>query len=116
VPGVDGYYNSYIGLPTFPADQVLNEWTENLRSLHELPWRKGSGNRMVDTEPPGYPYGSIQWIDLIGTRFAWERVDGYSTQSAKNHRSTYLSKKKLYVDREWPNNFDSEGFREAREI
>jgi hypothetical protein len=26
VQGVDGYYNSYIGLPTFPADEVLNEY------------------------------------------------------------------------------------------
>jgi hypothetical protein len=115
VQGVNGYYNSYIGFPTSPADQVLNEWTENLRALHELPWGKGSGNRMVDTEPPGYPYGWNQWIDLIGTGFAWEKVNSYSTQSAKNHRNTYLSKKKLYVDYGWPDNFDSEGFRAARD-
>jgi hypothetical protein len=70
---------------------------------------------MVDTEPPGYPYGWNQWIDLIGTGFAWEKVNSYSTQSAKNHRNTYLSKKKLYVDHGWPDNFDGEGFREARD-
>jgi hypothetical protein len=70
---------------------------------------------MVDTEPPGSPYDSIQWIDLIGTRFAWERVDRYSKQLAKNRRCTYLSKK-LYTDHGWPDNFDSEGFREAGEI
>jgi hypothetical protein len=55
-------------------------------------------------------------MDLIGARFAWERVDRYLTQSVKNYRSTYLSKKKLYVDPGWPDIFDNEGFREAWEI
>ena len=40
--GVNGYYNSYIGFPASPADQVLNEWTESLRALRELPWKEGS--------------------------------------------------------------------------
>jgi hypothetical protein len=55
-------------------------------------------------------------MDLIGARFVWERVDRYSTRPAKNHRSTYVLKRKLYIDHGWPDNFDSEGFREAREI
>jgi hypothetical protein len=115
VQGVNGYYNSYIGLPTSPADQVLNERTENLRTLHELPWRKGSGNRVVDTESPSYSYGWNQWIDVIGIGFAREKFNSYSTQWAKNHRNMYLSKKKLYVDHEWPDNFDGQEFREARD-
>lgn len=113
------YFNGKITkLDGRPASDVLSELIENFKSLKWIVWPDHVG--LIDFHEPSLARLAEFRSDVETDH--WPQLKEWSPvarakiiRMLRNDKNEQYSKKKLFIDHGWPDHFDGEGFRAAKE-